>query len=194
MEQVKLNLNINKLKLESGGFVTGLVYPPMEIDSENDLMLEEDIILLKERMEDPSYNVRIDLGHNNQPIDAEIKSLSISKGDDYYTDGSLIAKVKINDQKVWEAIDKGEYNGFSIEFRITSVEALALVEVEKLKFGDTVISEGHTHKFWAELDAKGNILRGRTSEEGEGEERHYHMILENSVTTKIKDHSHGIQL
>lgn len=194
MEQVKLNLTINKLKLESGGFVTGLVYPPMEIDSENDLMLEEDIILLKERMEDPTYNVRIDVGHSNNQIDAEIKSLTISKDHEYYTDGSLIAKVKVNDTDVWKKIEQGEYNGFSIEFRITPVQALALVEVEKLKFGDTVISDGHKHKYWAELDAKGNILRGRTSEEGEGEERHYHTILENSVTTKVKDHSHGIQL
>lgn len=193
-EQKKINLTITRLKIESENTITGLVYAPMEIDVDNELMLEEDILILKERMEDSEYNVKVDTDHNNISIDAEITNLTISKEDEYYTDGSLIASVKVNDKDVWEKIQNGEYNGFSIEYLITPVPALAVVEVDKLKFGDTVVSNNHKHKFWVELDTKGNIIRGRTSEEGEGLEKHYHTITGNSVTNNTYDHAHGIQL
>jgi hypothetical protein len=193
-EQKKTNITITRLKIESENVITGLVYAPMEIDVDNELMLEEDILILKERMEDSEYDVKIDTDHNNISIDAEITKLTISKGDDYYTDGSLIAEVVVRDSEVWKKIENGEYNGFSIEYLITPVPALAVVEVDRIKFLESNPAKDHTHKLWVILDEKGNIVKGRTSEEGEGFEKHYHTITGNSVTNITYEHSHRIQL
>jgi antitoxin component YwqK of YwqJK toxin-antitoxin module len=107
----------------------------------------------------------------------------------YYVNGQLYIISNYVD-----GIENGEYNGFSIEYLITPVPALAVVEVDKIKFLESNPAKDHTHKLWVILDEKGNIVKGRTSEEGEGLEKHYHTITSNSVTNITYEHSHGIQL
>lgn len=99
-------------------YVTGIVYEPMEEDSQGNFMTEDEIT--KAAYWFVKNSSKVDLQHNFEALDgANVVESWIAKAD-FDIDGEAVKKgswlmtVEVSDESVWEAIEKGDITGFSM--------------------------------------------------------------------------------
>jgi len=167
--------------------VWGEVYAPGLPDSQGDFMSAETI---RKMAHDFMANMRvgqIDTNHNNELVDAVVVESFIARdGDPVFIPGSWVAGVHIRDADTWEAVKKGEFNGFSVEASAKGRDVEIEIEVPEYVDGETSEVDGHTHKFRVFFDEEGNFLGGVTDDEQD----HQHEIIKGTVTEKAKGHTH----
>lgn len=99
-------------------FVTGIVYEPLTEDAHGNYMTEEEIT--KAAYYFAKNGGDVDLQHSFEPLDgAAVVESWIAKadfqcGDEDVKKGTWLMTMEINDQKIWEAIEKGDITGFSM--------------------------------------------------------------------------------
>ena len=118
-------------------YVTGIVYEPMEEDTQGNYMTEEEITKAAHWF--AKHGNQVDLQHSFEPLDgASVVESSVAKCD-YELDGQAIKKgtwlmtVELTSPEIFEAIEKGEITGFSMGgMGKYSQEDVALLKSEDL--------------------------------------------------------------
>lgn len=107
------------LKADAGShFVTGIVYEPMVEDTDGNYMTEEEITKAAHWF--AKNGNKVDLQHSFEPLDgAVVVESSVTKCDmelegQPIRKGTWLMTVEIQDEDIFQAIEKGEITGFSM--------------------------------------------------------------------------------
>lgn len=107
------------LKADAGShFVTGIVYEPMVEDTDGNYMTEEEITKAAHWF--AKNGNKVDLQHSFEPLDGAVVVESSVTKCDMELEGQAIKKgtwlmtVEIQDEDIFQAIEKGEITGFSM--------------------------------------------------------------------------------
>ncbi len=175
--------------------ITGEVYAPNVIDTHNELMLPEDVELLAHRFLADKLNDSIDLQHDNEVVQCYAVESFLARDDDpEYDTGTWVLTIKVDEEdsdNIWNRVKSGEFNGFSVDMMVRKVSAIADVEVTPSVVGETEISDGHLHYFYATVDDSGRVTGGVTSEDTDSfGDLHSHKISSGTATENVDGHSH----
>lgn len=117
-------------------FVTGVVYEPLTEDAHGNYMTEEEIT--KAAYYFAKNGGDVDLQHSFEPLDgATVVESWIAKadfqcGDETVQKGTWLMTMEIDNQQIWDAIEKGDITGFSMGgVGVYSEEDTQLDNVEK---------------------------------------------------------------
>lgn len=167
--------------------IYGEVYAPDVIDTYGDIMRASDIEAMAHKFMELELKSTIDVMHDNEPRDAyPIESFIAREGDPDYTPGAWVLGVKINDPDIWADIKRGKLNGFSFEAYARRMPTVVEYDHQMTNFGTTEQAMGHTHLFFAEIDADNKIIAGRTS----SDMGHSHEIKSGTATEPAHGHVH----
>ena len=167
--------------------VTGVVYAPFVLDSYGDFMSAEGIEELAHKFMSDSITKKIDVMHDNNVINAYAVESYINRENPDFPEGAWVVSVKVEDPEVWDKIEKGEYNGFSMEVLAKGVPVSVEYEVQQNIWGYTEKQEdGHNHAYYITVNETGKPLFGKTSVDN----GHYHIIKCGSATEEAEGHAH----
>ena len=175
----------------------GAVYVPDTLDSHGDFMRADEIRKMAHRFLASGKTKSVDLNHNHKTTGSSVVESYIAKtGDEDFTvPGTWVVGMHIPNKKLWQAIKKGDINGFSLEavvrYKKDQVVDARVATTSKMVKGATNSVDGHSHEFEAFFDEKGNLTGGRTSvyKDKDGNE-HFHIIRKPVVTDKSAGHAH----
>jgi hypothetical protein len=130
----------------------------------------------------------IDINHDNEfvPGCTVVESFIARKGDPDFLEGSWVVGVHVNDDATWEAIKKGDINGFSMEAMVEKEPVEVTLDVPPIVSGLTSKSEDHTHEFYVSYDDQGHFQGGVTNVVN----GHRHIIKGGTVTDRVNGHTH----
>jgi hypothetical protein len=172
------------------------VYAPYVLDTYGEFMVPEDIEIMAHRFMRLDLNNVIDTNHDNVPNGSFPVESFIARDDDPdFTPGAWVLGVKIVEQEIWDKVVRGELNGYSFEAMVSLVEWDLDVQVVRDHFGETTTLRGvdHEHMFFVQVNEKGRVVKGWTSEAPDG---HTHDIRHGTVTEKAgaDNHAHRFEL
>ena len=170
------------------------VYAPNTLDTYGEFMLPEHVEEMAHKFMSLDLANVIDTNHDNVPNGSyPIESFIARAGDTDYTEGSWVLGVKIPTEEIWDAVIRGDLNGFSFEAMVNLVEYDVEVSVIRDHIGSTQSVKGvdHEHLFFVQVDDKGRVIKGSTSP---GPDGHVHMISHATMTNKTLGHSHRFDL
>jgi len=116
--------------IEEQRVVIGAVYVPEQLDTHGDFMTAEEIRKgAYDYMRKADALAQIDTNHDNVRTGSYVVESFISrKGDpDFKIEGTWVVGVHIPDDDVWEAVKRGEINGFSMEAEVQTRESSLLM-------------------------------------------------------------------
>lgn len=173
-------------------YVYGVVYVPEMIDTDGETMTAQDVKKMAHDFLASGRVKNIDLQHNGKRTGAEVVESFIARaGDPDYPEGAWVLGVRIKDGPLWEAVKRGEINGFSFAGKVNRVVVQG-VTVAKARVVIGMTEENtdgpppHTHSFYVEFDEDGQVVMGMTDEV----QGHVHAILAPVVTEEAEDHAH----
>lgn len=171
------------------------VYAPNTLDTYGEFMLPEHVEEMAHKFLRLDLDSVIDTNHDNVPNGSyPIESYVCQRDDDPdFTRGAWVMGVKVPDENVWQAVVRGDLNGFSFEAMVRLVEYDVEVSVMRDHVGETATHKGvdHEHLFFCQVDEKGRVVRGMTSP---GPDGHVHKISHATMTGKTNGHSHRFDL
>lgn len=173
---------------EERQIVFGVVYAPLEIDTYGETMTAEGIEEMAHRFMALKLDQTIDEMHDEQAKHNvyPIESFIARKDDPDYPEGAWVLGVKVDDTATWDKIKTGDINGFSFQALVKKVAAVVEIEYDPEIIGYTAENVDHRHLYYAQLDADGKVVGGRTSTEF----GHAHDIKRGTATEKSMGHSH----
>ena len=167
--------------------VYGEVYVPMVPDSDGDFMTAETIKKCAYAFMKHLRLSSIDVEHSNDPIDAQVVESYIAKEDDsIFVPGAWVMGVHISDAEYWEAVEKGELNGFSLQGKGIYSSVEVEIDVPEQVTGITAKSAGHSHTFSVGFSGSGEYLGGHTKSAS----GHKHDIVHGTATEVFDGHTH----
>ena len=166
--------------------VWGEVYAPNRPDSEGDYMTAEEIRLMAHEFIRTGMTKQVDVEHQNDLTEgvAVVESFIARKGDPDFIEGAWVVGVHVDDDDLWEKVEKGEINGFSMEAIAKKVEREVEVEMPPVVTGLTSKNEDHEHKFYVTYDSEGKF-KGGVTDEVDG---HKHVIKAGTTTEVTNGH------
>lgn len=170
------------------------VYAPNTLDTYGEFMLPEHVEEMAHKFMSLDLANVIDTNHDNVPNGSYPIESYIARADDPdYAEGAWVLGVKIPTEEIWDAVIRGDLNGFSFEARVNLVEYDVEVSVIRDHIGETRTIKGvdHEHLFLVQVNDKGLVVRGKTSP---GPDGHVHMITHATMTQKTDNHSHRFDL
>ena len=176
--------------------VKGVVYAAGYVDTDGETISPEDVRKMARDFLANRKEKNIDIQHNwKESGCVVVESYFLEKNDGTFPDNSWIIAVKCTDE-IWEKVEKGELNGFSIGGYAEKYPKKVLVEVAKTITGETeanlnkdIIPE-HQHNFIVYVDKDGETIKGVTDTVFE----HYHIIAHGTATEMELEHNHRIDL
>lgn len=165
------------------------VYAPSRPDSDGEFMDAATIESMAYGFMKAMKLDQIDTQHTNDLVDGAcvVESFIARKGDPDFIEGAWVVGVHVDNDEVWEKIEKGEINGFSVEAWVHKQEVEVEVDIPPVLQGRTLKHEDdHDHQFFVAYDEDGNFLGGRTDLVN----GHYHLIKKGTVTEVAADHRH----
>lgn len=133
----------------------------------------------------------IDTNHDEQSNGSyPVESFIARENDPDYTPGSWVLGTKVEDEDVWEAVKRGELNGYSFQALVRKMAVVVDIIMKPDSVGVTGTAEDHWHFYWLELDEDGRVKRGRTSFDN----GHSHEIKRGTATEKVDGHAHRITI
>lgn len=186
--RVSASYRITKINRDEQ-IVTGEVYAPYVLDSHKEMMLPEDLKKLAHAFVAEEKVRMVDTMHSNKWINAVvIESFIARKNDPDYQEGAWVLSMKINDERIWGKIRKGELNGYSLEAMVYKQVADVEYDYIPQHFGFTEENDGHSHAFCVEVDENGRVIRGATGPATS--DGHTHDIRFGTATELGNDHAH----
>ncbi len=187
------------IKSESERLVYGEVYAPLQVDTDEEAMTADEIKKMAHSFMMDGFTSKIDVQHSQAESGCLIvESFLARKNDpDNFIEGSWVLGVKVLPDELWEAIQKGELNGFSFGGSVPNKETVTVtVSITKRMVGSCEKSEdggllpAHDHSIDIEFDSDGKVVKGETSLDL----GHKHPILRTTATEESMDHSHRLIL
>lgn len=174
-------------------YVYGVVYSPLQVDSDWESMTASDIRKMAHDFIASGKAGQIDMYHETVPCGAEVVESFIARKDDPdFPEGAWVLGVRVEEGPVWDLIRKGELNGFSVDAFVSKVPKKVMVDLVQICMGDTELNvdienvRPHTHQFYVEFDSQGRVSAGYTDEV----EGHTHLIYGTVVTESADGHNH----
>lgn len=170
------------------------VYAPNVLDTYGEFMLPEHVEEMAHKFMQLDLANVIDTNHDNVPNGSyPIESFVARAGDPDFTEGAWVLGVKCPTDEVWDAVIRGDLNGFSFEAMVNLVEYDVECSVVRDHVGKTNTIKGvdHEHLFFVQVDDRGRVIRGMTSP---GPDGHTHIIKHGTMTEKVEGHSHRFDL
>ena len=171
--------------------VFGEVYTPEHVDTYDETITKEDIQAAAWGFISSGRYLKIDVQHDNNLYGAVVVESYIARGNDPdFTEGSWVLGVKLTDE-LWDKMQAGEINGYSLEAKVQKFTKKVLVEVATSIAGITEKSESgilppHEHAYTILNDEGGKIIRGHT----DVALGHMHVIRMGTATESELDHNH----
>jgi hypothetical protein len=164
------------------------VYAPNRPDSDGEFMDEETIRKMAYGFMREMKLDQIDHQHTNELVDDArvVESFLARKGDPDFIEGSWVVGIHIPRDEDWEKVEKGEWNGFSIEAIVSKEVVDVELEIPPILSGKTIKSGGHDHIFHVAYDDNGKFLGGKT----DTIDGHFHVIKRGTVTEEANGHTH----
>lgn len=169
--------------------VWGEVYAPLRPDSDGEYMDAETIQKMAYKFMRDGRLGQIDHMHTNELLESAcvVESFIARKGDPDFIEGAWVVGVHIPKDEDWDRVEKGEWNGFSIEAMVNKELKEIEVEIPPIIKGLTLkADDNHQHEFYVAYDSEGNFLGGRTNEV----DGHSHIIKRGTITEDADGHSH----
>lgn len=169
--------------------VYGEVYIPNRLDTDVEYMTADSIEEAAHSFLRKSMMGNIDQEHDLQKTGAVVvESFIARKGDLDFIEGSWVLGVWVPDD-LWEQVQTGEINGFSMYGNTNKVERTVEVELpdDGKIIGKTEDNAGHTHQYQIQFDQDGNFLGGVT----DTVDGHAHTISKGTATEKAGEDSHS---
>jgi len=170
------------------------VYAPNTLDTYGEFMLPNDVEAMAHKFMQLDLGNVIDTNHDNVPNGSyPIESFVARANDPDVTEGAWVLGVKVPRDEVWQAVLKGDLNGFSFEAMVKLIEYDVEVSIIRDHIGETRTIKGvdHEHLFFAQVDDKGRVIAGRTDE---GPDGHVHTIRHGTFTDEANGHKHRFDL
>jgi hypothetical protein len=168
--------------------VWGEVFAPGLPDSQGDFMTETDITGMMHRFMKAERLSAIDTSHSQ--IDSGchvVECFQARDSDPDFIPGSWVLGVWCP-EAIWSGVKSGDFNGFSLDGVGVRVETVLELDIPDVLSGETLASEGHTHRFTVSFDEAGAYLGGAT--EPGGSDKHVHKIVKGCATEDTAGHSH----
>jgi hypothetical protein len=167
------------------------VYAPNRPDSDNEFMRAEEIEKMAYDFMRAMKLDKVDTFHDQQDKDGccVVESFIARKEDPDFIEGAWVVGIHIANDAIWEKVEKGEINGFSMEALV--VKAPVEVELDSpILSGKTMKHEedGHEHDFLVSYNEDGKFQGGRTSAAADG---HFHIIKRGTLTEETNGHKHA---
>ena len=173
-------------------YVEGVVYSPLQVDTDWDSMTAIDVKRMAHDFLSSGLVDEIDVMHDQSKSGAEVVESFIARKGDDYPEGAWILGVRLKDGPLWEKINKGELNGFSVEVNAYKVPKLVAVDVVRFATGTTEPGgdPSHTHVYFIEFVEDGKVTAGTTTKES----KHIHKISGTTATDSANGHSHRFEV
>lgn len=186
------------IKSEERRLVYGEVYAPLHIDTDQEAMTAQEIEKMAHRFLQKGRTSKIDVQHNYEETGCYVvESFIARKSDpDGFVEGSWVLGVKVPSDELWEAVKKGELNGFSFAGISKKDQVEVEVQVTRKLVGHTEKSaEGellpeHSHSIKLKFDQDGHVIPGSTDDVL----GHVHEVFRTTATEKSMEHSHRMIL
>ena len=164
------------------------VYAPNRPDSGGDFMTADEIKNAAYQFMKSMRLDQIDSQHNNQLVDGAfiVESFIARKDDPHFIEGSWVVGMHVDNDDMWDKIEKGEINGFSMEALAVGEDVEVEVEIPPVVSGTTSEDEGHSHTFYVTYDEQGTFMGGKTSTD----DGHFHVIKAGTITELANSHHH----
>jgi hypothetical protein len=168
--------------------VMGEVYAPDRPDAQGEFMRHEEIAKMAHSFLRSGKMGQIDVLHNNKVVKgcSVVESFIARDDDKEFIPGSWVVAVHIPDAELWNRVEKGEINGFSMEAFVQYDPQHVHLEIPPVLTGTTCKSEDHEHKFFVSYDANGNFKGGVTDTVN----GHFHQIVAGTHTQPAAGHTH----
>ena len=185
------------IKSEEERLVYGEVYSPLHVDTDTEAMTKDEIRHMAHRFLTSGRVNKIDVGHNGEESGCLVAESFIARKNDPdgFIEGSWVLGVYVLPDQLWDAVKKGELNGFSFYGMAGRVPAEVEVETVRKMAGVTELSTDdvlppHQHDVTLFFDSDGRIIAGET----EVALGHKHQVLHATATEKTLEHSHRLVL
>lgn len=165
------------------------VYAPNRPDSDVEFMDAETIKNMAYDFMQTMKLDQIDSQHDNQLVTGAhvVESFIARKGDPDFIEGSWVVGVHIPDPADWEKVEKGEWNGFSMEALVHKEVVEVEIEIPPVINGKTLpADDGHTHTFYVAYNDDGQFMGGKTDTVN----NHFHVIKRGTITEESDGHAH----
>lgn len=168
------------------------VYAPLRPDSDGEFMDAEGIRKMAFEFMKTMKLDSVDAYHSNElvPGCCVVESFIARKDDPDFIEGSWVVGMHVDNDDMWDKIEKGEINGFSLEALVHKDSVDVEMEIPPVILGKTMKAElaedDHTHTFYVAYSDEGKFLGGST----DSVNGHNHAIRRGSVTEKSEGHSH----
>jgi len=183
------------IKSEDERLVYGEVYSPLHVDTDTEAMTRDEIRRMAHRFLASGRVNKIDVQHDREESGCVVAESFIAKANDPdgFIDGSWVLGVYVLPDDLWDAVKKGEINGFSFYGAVDKVPTEVMVEVTKKMEGETEKSIAgalpeHSHQVTLFFGDNGRIIAGQT----EVAMGHSHEVLRATATEKALGHSHRL--
>lgn len=165
------------------------VYAPNRPDSDGEFMDAEGIRKMAYDFMRSGNLSQIDSMHTNKLVEGAcvVESFIARKGDSTFIEDAWVAGIHIPGDDDWAKVEKGDWNGFSIEALVNKEQVEVELELPPVVEGRTLKSEdGHDHKFYVAYDDNGKFLGGKT----DSVNGHFHVIKRGTITEDTNGHKH----
>jgi hypothetical protein len=173
------------------------VYAPDRPDADNEFMRADEIEKMAYDFMKSMKLDAVDHQHSQNEADAAgcvvVESFIARKGDPDFIEGAWVVGMYIGNDELWEKVEKGEINGFSMEAMVIKEKQDVELEIPPVLSGKTFKEDDsdHDHEFLVAYgqgdDGKARFLGGRTSMHTDG---HFHVIKSGTVTEKAGEDGH----
>lgn len=164
------------------------VYAPDRPDSDGEFMRAPEIEKMAYKFMKDKQLEAIDSQHAqvNEEGCCVVESFIARKGDPDFIEGAWVVCIHVNNDDLWEKVEKGEINGLSMEAMVVREEQDVELEVPPILSGLTQKSEDHEHEFLVSYSDEGTFKGGRTTTVN----GHFHVIKRGTITEEADGHTH----
>lgn len=184
------------VKSEEKRLVYGSVYAPWLVDTQGEMMTAGEIEEMAHRFLLSGHLANIDTDHNLVPNGTRIVESFIARaGDPDFEPGEWVIGVKVFDEQIWDAVKRGELNGFSFYGTVQRSNALVNLSTPVQGIGTTEVSTGgplppHDHTVTLKFNQSAGIEPCYT----DVALNHRHFISKTTATEMTWDHGHRLVL
>lgn len=185
------------VKNEEQRIVSGVIAEPFVLDTVSDFFSRAGIIKMYSDFITQELQENIDKEHNNILTGSEMirTYIALNNDPDDYPEGAWIGECKIKSEADWDAVKRGEINGFSVEITTTQVGVTVAAERMLKAEGTTEMSldtvlPAHTHTITITFDALGKVIKSET----DSILGHTHTVTKCTATDFTLGHSHRLLL
>lgn len=185
------------VKNEDQRIVSGIIAEPLVLDTDNEFYTRAGVLKMYYDFVSQRLQKNIDREHNNILTGSEINKtyIALENDPDNYPEGAWIGECKINSDADWEAVKRGEINGYSVEISTLKIDVTVSSEQMVLAKGMSELSLGdvlpeHLHEVILYFDSLGRVIKAEVAESL----GHKHTVTKATATDMNLGHSHRLIL